>query len=72
MPSFRVVLRGGRLVFAAASDDAEHELVPVDDDSFRVGIEEWRPDRIRFDALVDGMAVRAIYGGAAWYRSFTP
>lgn len=71
MPSFRVLLRKGRLVLIAPGED-DLELVPLADGSFRVGPEEWRPDRIRFDPIVDGQAVRALYDEAAWYRSFTP
>jgi CubicO group peptidase (beta-lactamase class C family) len=72
MPSFRVVARAGRLVFAASSDVEEFELVPAEGGSFRVGKEPWRPGRIRFDTIVDGAALRALYDGGAWYRSFTP
>jgi hypothetical protein len=73
MPSFRVVLRKGRLVLTAPGEtEADPELVPLPGGSFRVGIEEWRPDRIRFDTVVEGAALRAVYNEAAWYRSFTP
>jgi D-alanyl-D-alanine carboxypeptidase len=73
MPSFRVVLRKGRLVLTAPGEtEADPELVPLPDGSFRVGIEDWRPDRIRFDTVVDGAALRAVYNEAAWYRSFMP
>jgi D-alanyl-D-alanine carboxypeptidase len=72
-PSFRVVVRAGRLVFLAAwADEADLDLVPLGDGSFRVGVEEWRPDRLRFDTFVEGRALRAIYDEAVWYRSFTP
>lgn len=73
MPSFRIVLRKGRLVLTAPWEaEADLELVQLDDASFRVGIEEWRPDRIRFDTIVEGAALRAMFNEAAWYRSFTP
>jgi D-alanyl-D-alanine carboxypeptidase len=73
MPSFRIVLRRGRLVLTAPwEDEADPELVPLVDGSFRVGVEPWRPDRIRFDTIVEGAALRAIYNEAVWYRSFTP
>ena len=73
MPSFRIVLRKGRLVLTAPWEtEGDPELVPLDDGSFRVGREEWRPDRVRFDTIVEGAALRAVYNEAAWYRSFTP
>ncbi len=73
MPSFRIVLRKGRLLLTAPSEaEVDPELVPLADGSFRVGIEEWRPDRIRFDTIVEGSALRAIFNEAAWYRSFLP
>ncbi len=73
MPSFRIVLRKGRLVLTAPWEaEGDPELVPLGDGSFRVGREEWRPDRIRFDTIVEGAALRALYNEAAWYRSFTP
>lgn len=73
MPSFRIVLRKGRLVLTAPWEaEGDPELVPLADGSFRVGVEEWRPDRIRFDTIVEGAALRAMLNEAAWYRSFTP
>lgn len=73
-PSFRVVIRKGRLVWITPWEDEDQdlELVPLEDGSFRVGLERWRPDRIRFDTVVEGEALRAILNEAAWYRSFTP
>ena len=32
----------------------------------------WRPDRLRFDAVVDGRATRVRYDLAPLYRAFTP
>ena len=72
-PSFRIAARDGGLLFLAAwADAADLELVPLPDGSFRVGAEDWRPDRLRFDTVVEGRALRAIYDEAVWYRSFTP
>jgi CubicO group peptidase (beta-lactamase class C family) len=72
-PSFRVVIRKGTLLKIspnAETGEAELELVRQPDGAFRVGVEEWRPDRIRFDAIVDGLALRADFNGASWYRTF--
>jgi CubicO group peptidase (beta-lactamase class C family) len=73
IPVLRVVLRAGGLVKLCTSsweDDVELPLVPLADGSFRVGAEQWRPDRMRFDDVVDGLATRAVYDGGSWYRSF--
>jgi hypothetical protein len=65
--NFRVVLRAGGLVLIFPWG-LELELVPLPDGSFRVGEEEWSPERMRFDAIVDGEALRAVFTGEAYYR----
>ena len=35
----------------------EEALAPLEDGSFRVGEEDWSPERLRFDAIVDGEAL---------------
>jgi D-alanyl-D-alanine carboxypeptidase len=72
-PSFRILLRKGKLLKSspnAETGEYELELVPLDDGSFRVGAEEWRPDRIRFEDVAHGKALRAVYDGTSWYRTF--
>ncbi|HEX9124564.1 MAG TPA: serine hydrolase domain-containing protein [Actinomycetota bacterium] len=70
-PFFRVVLRSGQLwMLAGAADEPELPLVPLGDGTFRVGRESWRPERIRFDRVVDGKTIRAVYDRGSWYRSF--
>lgn len=73
--NIRVFLRDGALWLQDnASDDAryhERPLEPFGNGSFRVG-ESWSPDRIRFDAVIDGRATRAVYDGEPMYRMFTP
>jgi CubicO group peptidase (beta-lactamase class C family) len=72
-PSFRVVIRKGALIKTspnAETGEAELELVPLEDGSFRVGSEAWRPDRLRFEDIADGRALRAVYEGTSWYRTF--
>src|SRR5215217_1068804 len=56
----RVGLRKGRLV-VEWNDDVEEaldELVPLEDGSFHVGADLWKPQWIRFDDVVDGRADR--------------
>ena len=45
-------------------------LTPVDKCVFRVGEPEWSPERLRFDAFVDGRAHRATLSGTPYYRAF--
>ena len=72
-PVFRVFCRRGRLWMVAPwlypSD--ELELVPLPGERFRVGAAEWLPSRISFDTVIDGRAIRAVYDGAPFYRTFT-
>jgi len=65
--NFRVVLRKGELI-AIFPWGLEWPLAPVSEDTFRLGSEEWWPERIRFDAVVDGVALRADFSGEAYYR----
>jgi len=67
--SLRIVPRDGALVCVVPWEPEDQELVALDDGSFRVGAEEWRPTRIRFDTVIDGVATRALYDRAPLYRS---
>jgi CubicO group peptidase (beta-lactamase class C family) len=78
-PSFRVVLRRGRLllIFAAPSDgfSEEQELLPLDGGppgAFGVERDGYIYDRLQFDAVADGQALRAHLSTAPYYRYFTP
>ena len=69
--NFRVVLRGDRawLVFPSAQDaEVEQPLVPSTDGSFRVGDDPRSPERLRFDAVAEGRALRACLSGWPYYR----
>ena len=73
--NFRVVERGGHLVLIAPggveAPEAEPVLVPRRDGSFQVG-QIATPERIKFDTIVDGVAIRARLSGGDYYRTFTP
>ncbi len=64
--NFRVVLRTGELIVIFPWG-LELTLEPLPDGRFRVG-DEWSPERMRFDAIVDGAALRVDFTGEAYYR----
>jgi len=39
---------------------------------FRVGEDNHSPERIRFDAIINGQALRANLSSSECYRTFTP
>jgi D-alanyl-D-alanine carboxypeptidase len=68
-PSFRIVLRKGRLLFLTADD--EEEVTPLGGGVFRVG-EDYSAERLRFDTVIDGKALEANLSGIPYFRTFTP
>ncbi len=70
LTNFRVVLRKGALVLVEPSGD-EEPLVPLGGGVFRVGEDEHSPERIRFDAILNGRALRANLSCGDYYRTFT-
>jgi CubicO group peptidase (beta-lactamase class C family) len=70
MPTFRVVQRAGRLLFCDRSG-MELALAQVDESTFALE-DPAVPERLRFDAIVDGVALRANASGCDYYRSFEP
>jgi len=71
LQGFRVVLRKDSLVYVP-SNGREEEMTPLPDGTFRVGADPLCPERLRFDMLVDGAALRANLSGGRFYRSFVP
>jgi CubicO group peptidase (beta-lactamase class C family) len=69
--NFRVFPRKGQLILAWPSGD-EEILVPLAPGCFRIGEEEYIPERLCFDQVVDGQALRAVRSGCPYYRFFTP
>jgi CubicO group peptidase (beta-lactamase class C family) len=65
--SFDVVSRGRDLVIIEA-DGEEDPLRSIGGDRFRVGAEP-NPERLAFDAVVDGRAMRALATGHPYYRT---
>jgi hypothetical protein len=63
----RVLLRRGHLL-VVHPDCAEEPLMQLHDGSFRVG-DEQSPERVQFDAVVDGKAQRVNLSVQDFYRS---
>ena len=70
LSNFRVVLRKGTLALIVPSGEVEL-LHPLDDGVFRIGEDDRSPETLRFDAVVQGRALRADYSGCPYYRTFT-
>lgn len=66
-PSVRIILRRGVLLLVHP-DGNEDALVHLDDGTFRVG-DESSPERVRFDAIVTGKALRLNLSGQEYFRS---
>jgi hypothetical protein len=66
-----VILRKGRLFIVDPPGD-EEPLHPLEGGRFRIGEEEFSPERIAFDQVADGKALRANRSGCDFYRFFTP
>jgi len=64
--STRVFVRKGKLTADGAP------LTPLGDGMFRVGAEEWSPERLSFGPVVNGRARRMKFSGVEFYRTFTP
>jgi hypothetical protein len=67
----RVVGRKGALSLIRPSG-LEEPLAPLGDGLFRPGDDPRSPERLRFDAIVDGRALRANYSGCDLARALAP
>ena len=68
LPGFRVEQRESGLTAALAWGE-DRMLTQLGEAEFRVGDVGWSPERLRFDAFVDGRALRANLYGESYYRS---
>ncbi len=70
-PAMVVSLRKGvlSLQWPLDNEDGSGDLLPLDDGSFAVG-ETWMPRRIRFERLVEGRTIMAVFNAGRWHRSF--
>jgi hypothetical protein len=71
MSNIRVVLRKGSLVLIHPSG-GEESLVEVAEGVFQIGSAPDTPERLHFDTVVNGQALRAIRSGCELYRVSTP
>ncbi len=71
LSNFRVVLRKGALALIQP-EGGEEPLTPLAGGVFRVGDKAQSPERLRFDTVLDGRALRADLSGCPCYRTFTP
>jgi D-alanyl-D-alanine carboxypeptidase len=77
-PAARVFVRNGTLMMASGYDGppiaSPEPLVPVGADAFRPGKADvaYNPERVRFDSIEDGRALRLSKTGVPLYRMETP
>ena len=71
LTNFRVIIRKGKLLLAYPSGGHD-SLVPIGDGMFRLGDDPRSPEILRFDSLASGKALRAVYSGCPYYRTYTP
>jgi CubicO group peptidase (beta-lactamase class C family) len=64
---FRIAVEDGRLRFLDAFHE-EEPIIELEPGLFRVGGES-SPERLHFEMWIDGIPHRAVYSGAAYYRT---
>ena len=69
--NFRVFARKGQLILSEPNGE-EEILVSLGNGHFRIGEEEYIPEHLQFDQIVDEQALRAVRSGCPYYRFFTP
>ncbi|MGH9863501.1 MAG: serine hydrolase domain-containing protein [Candidatus Acidiferrales bacterium] len=69
--NFRILLRKGKLWLIPPFGGEELELVELEPGFFQIGTEE-TAERLRFDAVVEGKALRAEFSGVGYYRISAP
>jgi CubicO group peptidase (beta-lactamase class C family) len=69
--NFRVFTRKGQLILCEPSGD-EEILTPLGNSRFRIGEDEYIPEQLIFDQVINSQALRATRSGCPYYRFFTP
>ena len=52
--------------------EGDEPLTEIEPGIFRVGEDERSPERLHFEAIIDGKATQAVFSGTRYYRTFTP
>ena len=68
LSNFRIILRKGTLLFVYPSGDIE-PLRTMENGLFCVG-DDFSPETLRFDAICEGKALRAVYSGCPYFRAY--
>ncbi len=71
LTNFRVVQRKGSLLLIYPNG-GRVVLTPLGDDTFRIGEDPRSPETLRFDSVASGKALRAVYSGCPYYRTYMP
>ncbi len=71
LTNFRIVLRKGALLLLYPTGSHE-PLIPLGDGLFRIGDDLRSPETLGFDSVASGRALRAVYSGCPYYRTYTP
>ena len=71
LTNFRILVRKGALLLMYPSGGHE-VLTPLEDGLFRIGEDPRSPETLRFDSIASGRALRAVYSGCPYYRTYTP
>jgi D-alanyl-D-alanine carboxypeptidase len=73
-PNVRIFVRSGILTLAAAWEESllVEPLTPLQGGFFRIGEEDFAPERARFDGMADGHMQRLTIQGVPLYRRETP
>ena len=71
LTNFRIVSRKGKLllIYPQGWHDV---LTPIGESLFRIGDDPLSPETISFDSVASGKALRAVYSGCPYYRTYTP
>ena len=71
LTNFRVAVRKGILLLLYPGG-GHAPLIPMEGGLFRIGDDPSSPETIGFDAVASGRALRAVYSGCPYYRTYTP
>lgn len=73
--NFRIVYRGASLFLIASggveAPTEDQELVELSSGLYRIGSDEWMPERLSLGPIINGKAISVIRDGLMYSRSFT-